>query len=452
MPARASPVLSWLLILLSVAGIAGAGYWARQQDVEPDDAATLAVLTVQAKLLTALATISPARAARELPALDELAASPAVARALAALNAYALEHEGGLERARTLLGRHAADSLAAPDERLLHEAVRLALEDPGALGDAQRERVERDMKWFGKLLLARGRPSSDPLRREVVRGAFLVLAATIGLVGVAGVGTLAGAVLLVLARAGMGAGRLRPRFAAPAEDGSGPVYLQAFAVYLGLLFVFESGVALAGGGPGALGLLGLVVGSVVGVIWPVLQGVPRQAALRGLGLHRGEGWPREIGCGVVGYVAILPIVAVGILLTLLLLVIPRWIGLGEEAPGGPIGHPVVAWMAEGSAAIRFGILLLASGFAPLFEEAMFRGALFRSLRERGRGPVVSSLTVAFLFAVIHPQGFFVVPGLMSLGFGFALLREWRDSLVAPIVAHAVHNGALVGFMWLVFSA
>ena len=39
----------------------------------------------------------------------------------------------------------------------------------------------------------------------------------------------------------------------------------------------------------------------------------------------------------------------------------------------------------------------------------------------------------------------------ALAFGFALLREWRDSLIAPMVGHAINNGVIVGFMWLAFS-
>jgi membrane protease YdiL (CAAX protease family) len=95
------------------------------------------------------------------------------------------------------------------------------------------------------------------------------------------------------------------------------------------------------------------------------------------------------------------------------------------------------------------VLFLAAAFAPFFEEALFRGALQRGVRRR-YGPVVSGLIVAFIFAVIHPQGFLLVPALGALGFGFAMLREWRGSLIAPMVAHAVHNGTLVTFMWMAF--
>ena len=52
----------------------------------------------------------------------------------------------------------------------------------------------------------------------------------------------------------------------------------------------------------------------------------------------------------------------------------------------------------------------------------------------------------FIFAVIHPQGLLAVPALTAMGFGFALLREWRDSLIAPMVAHALNNGMIVAMI------
>jgi membrane protease YdiL (CAAX protease family) len=33
--------------------------------------------------------------------------------------------------------------------------------------------------------------------------------------------------------------------------------------------------------------------------------------------------------------------------------------------------------------------------------------------------------------------------VLALGFNFALMREWRDSLVGPIAAHALHNGTVL---------
>ena len=85
---------------------------------------------------------------------------------------------------------------------------------------------------------------------------------------------------------------------------------------------------------------------------------------------------------------------------------------------------------------------------------MFRGALYRHLREctAGSGRLasvfLSGLVVSFVFAVIHPQGWLGVPPLMGLAFAFCLARELRNSLVAPMIAHAIQNGAILAFVIL----
>src|SRR5262249_59937285 len=85
-----------------------------------------------------------------------------------------------------------------------------------------------------------------------------------------------------------------------------------------------------------------------------------------------------------------------------------------------------------------GLYALASVFAPVIEETMFRGALFHHLRRRW-GWGVSAPIVALLFAIVHPQGWVAVPALGSIAIVLAALREWRGSLIAPMVAHGFNN-------------
>jgi membrane protease YdiL (CAAX protease family) len=63
----------------------------------------------------------------------------------------------------------------------------------------------------------------------------------------------------------------------------------------------------------------------------------------------------------------------------------------------------------------------------------------------------AALVSAVIFAAIHPQGLMAIPALAAMGFGFSMLREWRGSLVAPMTAHAFHNGMLVLAMWVVLG-
>ena len=62
--------------------------------------------------------------------------------------------------------------------------------------------------------------------------------------------------------------------------------------------------------------------------------------------------------------------------------------------------------------------------------------------------VGSAVVSSFIFAVIHPQGLLAVPLLMTLAFGFAMIREWRGTLLPCVVVHGVHNGLLLGSVLL----
>jgi membrane protease YdiL (CAAX protease family) len=124
--------------------------------------------------------------------------------------------------------------------------------------------------------------------------------------------------------------------------------------------------------------------------------------------------------------------------------------LPEETPG----HPLVAYVIRSGWWGRLQALLVAGVVAPLVEETMFRGVLYRHLREYtawlGR-PVavrVSALAVSFVFAVIHPQGWFGVPPLMGLALAFCLARELRGTLLPAMVAHAIQNTAVTALLIL----
>ena len=95
----------------------------------------------------------------------------------------------------------------------------------------------------------------------------------------------------------------------------------------------------------------------------------------------------------------------------------------------------------------FLVLLSVAGatiWAPVVEESIFRGALYRFCRGYMR-PVWCVLITSTLFGLYHPYeaGGLVSVGLAGLVFGY--LREWRGSLIAPAVAHALHNGTIAMF-------
>jgi membrane protease YdiL (CAAX protease family) len=95
--------------------------------------------------------------------------------------------------------------------------------------------------------------------------------------------------------------------------------------------------------------------------------------------------------------------------------------------------------------------------APRVEETMFRGLLYRHLREatgrvgRPASLFVSALLVSFVFALIHPYGLLGVPVLMALALAFTLAREWRGTLIPPMIAHGIHNSVLTLLIVLIMS-
>ena len=62
---------------------------------------------------------------------------------------------------------------------------------------------------------------------------------------------------------------------------------------------------------------------------------------------------------------------------------------------------------------------------------------------RGRaGIVVCAVGSALIFGLCHQYGPVLVFPVVLLGVNFALLRESRGSLIAPVTAHALHNGTV----------
>jgi membrane protease YdiL (CAAX protease family) len=134
---------------------------------------------------------------------------------------------------------------------------------------------------------------------------------------------------------------------------------------------------------------------------------------------------------VGGYLAGLVVIAIGCLLTLLLV----------QITGTRAASPIVNELGGGPWRL-VGVYALSCIFAPFMEETMFRGLLFHHLRQRWSW-VVSAALVSVVFAMLHPQGWVAIPALTSIAFVLAGLREWRGSLIAPMAAHAFSNGLVL---------
>ncbi|OYW77968.1 MAG: hypothetical protein B7Z37_01560 [Verrucomicrobia bacterium 12-59-8] len=219
----------------------------------------------------------------------------------------------------------------------------------------------------------------------------------------------------------------------------GGVLLEGFAIFLAL-FLFPPwllrllSIPLLGWAAYGPALIALIIG----MTWPLLRGMQHAPWREALGLHRGQGLWREMGAGVLGWLASVPLLVLG-------MIAASWImKLTGEFPS----HPIVDVFA-GNGWAKFGAILLAVVWAPISEEIMFRGLLFPGLTAWLRW-LAGMVLGAFVFAVIHPQSWAGVPAIMVLACSFSLLRLWRQSLIAPMTAHALNNGIMCVAMLLMW--
>ncbi|MES2463569.1 MAG: type II CAAX endopeptidase family protein [Armatimonadota bacterium] len=160
-------------------------------------------------------------------------------------------------------------------------------------------------------------------------------------------------------------------------------------------------------------------------LWRTAQ--KRGVTLADIGLRAPRGLLSEIGYGIAGYCAVLPVViSLGLLSRLIF-----------EHDQTRTPNPIMPLMAaEQDPLRRVVIFLMVAVGAPLFEEIFFRGALFSGLRTR-YGWVLSAAISGIVFAIAHPPQDWLP--IFGLGFAFATMREMRQSLAPTITAHFLQN-------------
>lgn len=370
----------------------------------------------------------------------------AAARGLAAIHLFVDPEnvEGALEKLES------ARELE-PGETEIQALVRQEISNPGTLTQEQLDEVQYQMHWFAHPLLLSREDAGHPDRKKLMTS-VMVLYVFLGLVILlfAG-GFLLGTVLLILAAVRTMKGN--SVFVFDPSEGGSRAHIWAFIAYLGVMgspivFLFfsvnnEALAALVQVLSIAVFLLSFVVG--VGIALFCSKGSFRERR-RAIGLHTGRGIFREIGSGIVGYCCVLPIALVGAAASGILWWITSYFPT-EEVEEVATGHPIGELFFDAPLLARFGLLLLAAVAAPLIEETMFRGILHRGLRRSFSLPI-AGLIAAVCFAAVHPQEVVALPVLAALAFGFMLIREWRDSLIAPMVAHGLHNGTLMTGLWI----
>jgi len=129
------------------------------------------------------------------------------------------------------------------------------------------------------------------------------------------------------------------------------------------------------------------------------------------------------------------------------------ISLQQRLTGSPppSNNAVLDVLGTSSVWVIVGMVSLATIWAPIVEETLFRGGLYRHFRSR-LGVFGAGLLTAVLFASLHSYGPLVLSPLVALGFTFAMIRQWRGSLIASMTAHCLHNATAMTLMLLALRA
>jgi membrane protease YdiL (CAAX protease family) len=109
--------------------------------------------------------------------------------------------------------------------------------------------------------------------------------------------------------------------------------------------------------------------------------------------------------------------------------------LGDSARGS---SPFDAMVYSTNPIHWIAFYILGVVVAPLSEEPFHRGMLYNALRQRMHW-VVAAVLMSVVFALFHPYGLADRAGVFVLALFMAGFYEWRKTLVAPMVFHALVN-------------
>ncbi len=387
----------------------------------------------------------PATARTQLEQLDRLIVAPAAGEPLR------------LDPDQATVQRVLHDLYPAGLDELDLEDAR-ALAGQAAISELDREVVVDRLGWFGRLAVSGLSGQDTHVHDSLMASATAVAIVMVG-VAVAGAGALAiGFAGLVVAVVMIFLGRLTSGLGA--TRGRHCIYAETFAVWFVLFVGLQELVALVPDTGLHMGLVVLAFPlSLLALAWPVARGICWGDVRRDIGLTLGARPALEPLIGLGGYLVTLPILGAGLVITFLLMAMQGLLS-GEVdtfAPAGGPAHPIIVYMSGPDIGPKLLVLALAAVAAPLVEETMFRGVLYRHLRG-ATGPlgtllsvIVSTLINTVLFAAIHPQGWVTVPALMGLACGMTLFREWRGTLIPSMVIHGVSNALVMVMLWTMLA-
>lgn len=118
---------------------------------------------------------------------------------------------------------------------------------------------------------------------------------------------------------------------------------------------------------------------------------------------------------------------------------------GSNDPGGGL-----SLMDAGMWGLAFA-LISACILAPVAEEVMYRGVLFRSFQNR-LGVLPAAVISSAIFAILHFYDGYGLASVAVFGFSCALLYSATGSLTTVIALHMLYNTAIKVPEWIVYHA
>lgn len=480
-PARPTPVWLWVLTVILLGAVSylqspGGGPAPTAQDraaaigehIDPPEAGILVLLAKMSVLMRQMSGANGGAGTEPtgkmlLTTIDDLVGTPAAAEPPAPpspddVPPSAAERLRGAIVAAELAGPKAAlDRLARlrevvsdnSDLRADIDALETIYSQEGDWTDEARDGLIERHGWFARLALSYNSAGADQVRDDAEGDAMKLVVFMLGFGLLFLLALLAGVVLLIVGLVFASGGRLRRAFTTNRVQ-SAPVapriWLETFALFAGcfllLKFVGKAVAHFAGTDAGWTDWV--PVGGqwvlTLALLWPLVRGVPWRQMRAEVGWHSGRGIAREIGAGLLAYLASLPIfIAVAIVVAMMIFV--------QQALSGHKGPPpstrVNDLLSKDGPWMFVAIAILIVAWAPLVEESIFRGVLYRHFRSRLGFPLGALLTGAF-FALMHPYMPIQLLLIATLGIIFCVMREWRSSLIPSMTAHCVHNtGVLI---------
>jgi len=450
---RGRPWLAWLAIILTI-GFELIPHAPRWQD--DGDGPLLVVAEIQARYLVGMKNFPFPVEADYREQIDQAFAKGSLRQRLVGIVLIGdlISPQDALDELSHLQEKLDRGKLTATDQdrRLIHlyGKSRQAQVDkkPSESNLSDEERVEYQtlfperLKWAGSLAIHPVGSGDGVVRAQLLSQARQTVYASIVVFSVAIAGMIAGVVLQLLWWSFLISGRLRSHFGP--TQGSGAIYAETFAVWL--ILYLALGMAVSSSPLLKFGFIVILLPqafSLMALAWPVWRGIPWSDVRRDIGLHWDDQGHLSPQLGMGAYLSALPLLGVAMVITVLMMKIAT-AQLGSDESFAPPAHPIVEPVLRGNWTVRWQLLLVAV-FAAVPEEIMFRGVLYRHLRQASiRWRYVASVVFAamfsgFIFAVVHPQGVFGIPVLMTLAIVFAVVREWRGSLVPCMIAHGMVN-------------